>query len=79
MQRIGYLLRVKEDERGVGYIIRCPWAKNHTSGDDEAIFYEPSQANHWRGGFKCLHQHCAGMGHTQFNAFVKLAAERVAA
>lgn len=51
---------------GRGYGVRCPWEREHTSEDPPgssatALLY-PSDGNGWRGGFRCLHSHCAGRG-----------------
>jgi hypothetical protein len=52
------------------HTIRCPWAHRHTDpNSDEAGIIEPSAENNWRGGFKCFHSHCAGLGMHQFSRF----------
>lgn len=47
----------------LGYAMRCPWEAAHTERDAPgntatAVFF-PAEANGWRGGFRCLHAHCA--------------------
>lgn len=43
------------------HCIKCPWAEDHSmdGGSAEAMLFEPSPENGNRGGFKCLHDHCA--------------------
>ena len=39
--------------------ISCPWREHHTDGiDSGTAYFEPSE-EHPRGGFRCLHGHCA--------------------
>ena len=51
---------------GRGYGIRCPWDAEHTTtdapGSSATALLFPSDGNGWRGGFRCLHSHCAGRG-----------------
>ena len=46
--------------------MRCPWEAAHTSadgpGNTATVVLFPSDGNGWRGGFRCLHSHCAGRG-----------------
>lgn len=45
---------------GKGYAVRCPWEdqhSSHTSDTASAVLY-PSEANGWRGWYRCLHSHC---------------------
>lgn len=38
--------------------VSCPWSSEHIDGvDDGAVYFEPSDENHWIGGFKCRHSH----------------------
>lgn len=59
--RAGLLLMPLPDERP-GYSLICPWQAEHTSPDGgraaTALLF-PSEANNWRGGFRCLHTHCS--------------------
>lgn len=43
------------------HCIECPWAEGHSmdGGPAEPMLFEPSPENANRGGFKCLHDHCA--------------------
>lgn len=41
-----------------GHVIICPNHKEHSDDRTEALLYEPSENNAWRGGFKCQHEHC---------------------
>lgn len=48
---------------GKGYAVTCPWHRRHTTVDEPgstatALLF-PSEGNGWRGGFRCLHSHCA--------------------
>jgi hypothetical protein len=47
---------------GRGYSVMCPWSGFHTSDTSPTatVLLFPSDDNGWRGGFKCLHSHCAG-------------------
>jgi hypothetical protein len=39
--------------------IVCPWVHQHTDEDPSGtVYFEPSDQNDWRGGFKCHHGHC---------------------
>lgn len=39
--------------------IVCPWVHEHTDEDPSGtVYFEPSDQNDWRGGFKCHHGHC---------------------
>jgi hypothetical protein len=53
--------------RGVSFRVICPWHAEHTMGGargQEAALWAPS-GGFPRGGFRCLHAHCAGrnIGH----------------
>lgn len=51
---------------GTGYAMRCPWERTHTTmdppGSSATALLFPSEANGWRGAFKCMHAHCAARG-----------------
>lgn len=75
-------LLTKPLANGRGYAMVCPWQTTHTTADEPgnsatALMF-PSEANGWRGGFHCLHAHCA---HRRLRdvADVLRAAERMAA
>ncbi|TXS96031.1 hypothetical protein FV139_00550 [Parahaliea maris] len=37
----------------------CPWVHRHTDGDQSGtVYFEPTEANWFSGGFKCQHAHC---------------------
>lgn len=58
LNAIGYPLKGYTPDGGIK--LRCPNWKEHTTGDDEAVYYplgHPRCAE--TGGFKCLHAHCA--------------------
>lgn len=62
--RAGLLTRPLDNGRG--YAMRCPWETEHTTvdppgGSATALLF-PADGNGWRGGFRCLHGHCAGRG-----------------
>lgn len=42
----------------LGWRVVCPNAAEHSDGNVEAVLMRPSHDNGWRGGFRCLHQHC---------------------
>lgn len=53
----------KREQRSGWHEVTCPWAEEHTDGrDDGAAIAEPSEANGWRGGYRCHHGHCAKRG-----------------
>lgn len=42
-----------------GHRIVCPWVHEHTDEDQTGtVYFEPSDQNDGRGGFKCHHGHC---------------------
>lgn len=42
-----------------GHRIVCPWVHEHTDEDQTGtVYFEPSDENDGRGGFKCHHGHC---------------------
>lgn len=50
-----------EATRGLdgGHSIICPWYRTHTDeGTTGTIYFEPSEENSYRGGFRCHHGHC---------------------
>lgn len=53
----------KREQRNGWHEITCPWADEHSDGrDDGAAIAEPSEANGWRGGYRCHHGHCEKRG-----------------
>lgn len=62
--RAGLLTRPLDNARG--YAMRCPWEAAHSTADapgsSATALLFPSDGNGWRGGFRCLHGHCAGRG-----------------
>lgn len=47
------------DKGGGKWDIRCPWVDGHTQGvDSGTAYFDPSEANGWKGGFRCHHGHC---------------------
>jgi len=62
--RAGLLTMPLPNERG--YAVRCPWDTLHSTpdapGSSATALLFPSEANGWRGAFKCLHAHCATRG-----------------
>lgn len=64
-------------DAGAGkHIIRCPWGFTHTTGDDEAAYFEAAPSNGGRGGFKCLHQHCESRNIDDLRGFLEIDDER---
>lgn len=53
--------------------IDCPWKDTHSDkGNETSTVYFPIGSNGFeRGGFKCLHAHCAGLGMADFLAACK--------
>lgn len=52
-----------------GYHILCPWADEHTSGEDgdgSTIWMPAGGKGHGAGHFKCLHAHCEGRTRNDF-------------
>lgn len=54
----GMIIRGDRSEKGK-YIVRCPWADQHTNCDEEAAYWSPHHGGFKGPGFKCLHSHCA--------------------
>lgn len=47
------------------WIIRCPWADEHTEGEDgssSTVYWEPHTGRHKGEGFDCKHGHCLERG-----------------
>jgi hypothetical protein len=62
--------------------IKCPWWQRHTDQDTTGTaYFEPSEANQDRGGFKCHHGSCNGRSITDLERYFArlLADERMAA
>jgi len=38
--------------------IECPWGDEHTGSSGGAVYFTPAESNDWKGGFRCLHDHC---------------------
>ena len=53
--------------------IDCPWKGTHSDkGNETSTVYFPIGSNGYeKGGFKCLHAHCAGLGMADFLAACK--------
>ena len=77
----GYLRSLLPNERG--YAMRCPWEPEHTSPDapnsTATVLLFPSEANGWRGGFKCLHTHCEHRGLRDLDDVLRRATQKVGA
>ncbi|AFS53110.1 AAA family ATPase [Leptospirillum ferriphilum] len=54
----GMVIRQDRQERGK-FIVRCPWADQHSNKDPEAGYWSPHHNGFKGPGFKCLHSHCA--------------------
>jgi hypothetical protein len=53
------------------HLIVCPWVHEHTDQDTTGtVYFEPSEENFMRGGFKCHHGHCQGRTIADLNHFV---------
>lgn len=56
LDRAGLYLEPAQD--GMHRIV-CPWVHEHTDEDPSGtVYFEPSDENGGRGGFKCQHGHC---------------------
>lgn len=73
--RAGLLMRPLDNGRG--YAVRCLWEAEHTAvdavGSTATALLFPSEGNGWRGGFRCLHGHCAGRGLRDLLALLRAA------
>ena len=55
-----------------GHQIVCPWNDKHTDKDQTGTAYwEPSEQNGMRGGFKCQHGHCAHRNAADLDYFIQ--------
>ena len=55
-----------------GHQIVCPWYEGHTDKDQTGTAYwEPSEQNGGRGGFKCQHGHCAHRTAADLDYFIQ--------
>lgn len=55
-----------------GHQIVCPWYEGHTDKDQTGTAYwEPSEQNGMRGGFKCQHGHCAHRNAADLDYFIQ--------
>jgi hypothetical protein len=58
MTAIGLYLEPLASLDGAHYVT-CPWVHEHTDEDPSGtVYFEPSEENADRGGFKCHHGHC---------------------
>jgi hypothetical protein len=74
LEDLGLLVGPMRGIPGV-YHITCPWLHEHTGGDATGTcYFEPSNFNDWRGGFKCHHGHCAERHVSDLHAFLRAAA-----
>jgi len=63
-----------------GFAVTCPWTLLHTTEDvaSSTVLLFPGEGNGWRGGFKCLHSHCAGRTLRDVEALLARAKEAMA-
>ena len=53
------------------YVLRCPWASEHTGGSSEAGYCPTGQGEHLHlRGFRCFHEHCNDRSADTFLAWV---------
>jgi len=65
-----YLGEIRNKEGG--HRIICPWWKTHTDqGQTGTAYFEPSEDNNMRGGFKCQHGHCADRSINDFAHYIQ--------
>jgi len=59
-------------QRGVWHDVTCPWVHEHSDrADTGTAISEPSEANRWRGGFRCHHGHCEHRGMADIRAWLR--------
>lgn len=54
------------------WLIRCPWANEHTTGDENAHYFVQGSNGYFGDGFKCFHSHCANRDIHSLRAFLGL-------
>lgn len=70
LHRAGMYLEPLLSISGAHRII-CPWCFEHTDEDPTGtVYFAPSEANAWRGGFKCHHGHCQERTYAHFAHFL---------
>ena len=65
--------RVLDEDRDGALVIACPWAEEHTTGeegDGSTVWFPAGTNGHAKGHFKCLHGHCEGRTDSDFFAAV---------
>jgi KaiC/GvpD/RAD55 family RecA-like ATPase len=53
-----------------GLKVRCPWADEHSDGNEEAMWLPAGGRGKAEGHFKCLHSHCEGRTRSDYLAAV---------
>lgn len=70
LESAGLYLEPLRSQEG-GHRIVCPWVHEHTDEDQTGtVYFEPSDGNDGRGGFKCHHGHCQKRTIADLNHFV---------
>lgn len=81
LQSAGLLTKPLANDRG--YALLCPWQAQHTTADEpgstSTVLLFPAEGNGWRGGFRCLHAHCANRRLRDLADVLRAAAEMEAA
>ena len=65
----GMLIRADRAEKGK-FLITCPWADTHTTGDPEAAYWQAHTGGHAGAGFRCLHGHCVDKTIRELKSFL---------
>jgi hypothetical protein len=61
--------RVLDVNRDGALAIACPWAEEHTTGEDgdgSTVWFPAGSNGHVKGHFRCLHGHCEGRTDSEF-------------
>lgn len=57
LREMGLVKHLENKEEG-RWLIRCPWANEHTNSEEAYYFYKPILQYKGIEGFKCFHAHC---------------------
>lgn len=57
LRELGLIKRLEHEGEG-RWAIRCPWAHEHTTGDDAYYFSKSNPGYKGTEGFQCFHVHC---------------------
>lgn len=57
LRELGLIKRLEHEEEG-RWVIRCPWAHEHTTGEEAYYFSKSNPGYKGTEGFQCFHVHC---------------------